>query len=283
MIFITPNYFLIRGPSPPQLAATHNSKGQFHNTWQRALPWHNQWPSAERNSFLGRSHASCWDVLQCENASVQHGLLPQQRQLLFSFMSLLSGNISHIFWGNMFNWHHCLLVITLCYSNISLPFFLVRFKSDPDVWIIFLPIIASVFSSRIVLDLRCSSLFLDLPVCLLYWFSLYLAFTLHAFSVLCIRASLVARWSPGALWCVVPNTGCQFSAGNNKNIPLGAGRSLDRRCLCVCCRLALKSHCSTYCYWCGWFSVLLPGSAWALLAQHTWHTSSVSVSLVAFK
>lgn len=51
MIFITPNHFLISGPSPAQLAATHNSKGQFHITWQRALPWHHQWSSTERSGF----------------------------------------------------------------------------------------------------------------------------------------------------------------------------------------------------------------------------------------
>lgn len=43
-----------------------------------------------------------------------------------------------------------------------------------------------------------------------------------------IRAILVAQRSPGPLWSVVQNTGWELSAGNNKNIPLGAGQSLDR-------------------------------------------------------
>lgn len=48
----TPNHFLISGPSAAQLAATHTSKGWFHITWQRALPWHHFWPLAERANVL---------------------------------------------------------------------------------------------------------------------------------------------------------------------------------------------------------------------------------------
>lgn len=52
LIFITPNHFLISGPSAAQLAATYNSKGRFHITWQRALPWDHFWPLAERANVL---------------------------------------------------------------------------------------------------------------------------------------------------------------------------------------------------------------------------------------
>lgn len=65
-----------------------------------------------------------------------------------------------------------------------------------------------------------------MPLFLPFTYPLY--FTLFIRS---IRAALVALWSPGLLWSVVQNTGWELSAGNNKNIPLGAGQSLDRHSL----------------------------------------------------
>lgn len=266
MILITPNYFLISGPSPAQLAATHNSKGQFHNTWQRALPWPHQWPSTERNGFLyvlTPYVLGCLPMWKCLSSLLFIG--PTSTTTLFIHAScLFCLAVFHKEGIFGYSRKHVLTDTILCSPNIVLltmsiyQLLLIRFKEDTrDPGVIFsAPLIfsfnllsfsalkeengpGSTFKGQnadcttflffwiyfICLSfLLCSYLF----ACMLYWFILYLVFKLHSIYVLFIHAALVARWS---LWSVVQNTGCELSAGNNKNIPLGAGQSLDRRCL----------------------------------------------------
>lgn len=70
LIVTARDHVLISGPSPLQLAATHNSKGWFCVIWQRALRWHHHWPLTKRAVMC--SHGKTLVSFECDNASLLH-------------------------------------------------------------------------------------------------------------------------------------------------------------------------------------------------------------------